>query len=102
MAVRNEFVWSEHHRRPEKCGVGKRGEDRQFAFPTFTDIERRRASISTDSRNMDEPLDSSSVRLDCQPLSQLHVHRMERVPSALNVKTNRIHHTVSASKRVGD
>ena len=57
MAVRNEFVWSEHHRRPEKCGVGKRAEDRQFAFPTFADIQRRRASISTDSRNMDEPLE---------------------------------------------
>ena len=70
MAVRNELVWSEHHRRPEKCGVGKRGEDRQFAFATFADIERRRASISTDSGNMDEPLDSSSVRLDCQPLSR--------------------------------
>src|SRR5712691_9260091 len=51
---------------------------------------------------MDEPLNSGSARLDRQPLRRLHVHGMKRLRSALDVKTDRIHHAVSAGKRIGD
>jgi hypothetical protein len=43
-----------------ECGVGKRSPDCKFAFATLADIERWRAGISTNSRNMDETLDSNS------------------------------------------
>jgi len=51
---------------------------------------------------MDESLNSGSARLDRQLLRRLHVHGMKCLFSALDVKTDRIHHTVGASKRIGD
>src|SRR5262249_17452413 len=51
---------------------------------------------------MDESLNSGSARLDRQLLRRLHVHGMECLLSALDVKTDRIHHTVSPGKRIGD
>ena len=50
---------------------------------------------------MHEPLHSGSARLSCNPLGGLDVHGMKGFLPLLDVKTDRIHHTVSANKCVG-
>ena len=40
--------------------------------------------------------------LELQPVGQLDMHGLKRLPSVLDVKTDRIYHTVSASKCIGD
>ena len=51
---------------------------------------------------MDQPLDSDLPRLGCQPLGTLDVQGMKGLRSVFYVKTDRIHRTVRASKRVCD
>lgn|SRR5512143_896692 len=51
---------------------------------------------------MDQPLDSGLECLSCQPLGTLDVQGMKSLRSVFDVKTDRIHHTVSASKRMRD
>jgi hypothetical protein len=49
-----------------------------------------------------EPLDSGSVCLSCYPFGRLDMHAMKRLLSVLDVKTDRIYHTESARKCIGD
>ena len=49
---------------------------------------------------MNESLDSDPARLRCHPLSRLDMNGMKSLLSVLDVKTNRIYNTVSASKRI--
>ncbi len=51
---------------------------------------------------MREPLNASSARLSRHPLGSLDVHGMKSLLSVLDIKTDRIDHTVSASKGIGD
>ena len=51
---------------------------------------------------MNQPLDPGLACLSCQPLGTLDVQRMKSLCSVLDVKTDRIHRTVSASKRTRD
>ncbi len=51
---------------------------------------------------MDESFDASSVRLNGYPPGGLDVNGMKSLRSALDVKTDRIHHAVSAGKRIRD
>ena len=51
---------------------------------------------------MNEPFDSSSLRLSRDPLGGLDVDGMERLLSLLDVKADCIHDTVSISKRIGN
>ena len=51
---------------------------------------------------MDEPFDAGSVCLSCNPLGRLDMHGMKGLPSVFDIKTDRIYHTVSASKCIGD
>ena len=50
---------------------------------------------------MREPLHSGSACLSCYPLGRLDVHGMKRLPSTLDVKTDRIYHPVGACKCIG-
>jgi hypothetical protein len=50
---------------------------------------------------MNEPLNAGSLRLDCDPLGGLDMNRVKGLPSALDVKTDRIYRAVSISKRLG-
>jgi hypothetical protein len=49
-----------------------------------------------------EPLDSGSVCLSCYPFGRLDMNGMKRLLSVLDVKTDRIYHTVSAGKGMSD
>jgi hypothetical protein len=51
---------------------------------------------------VDQPLDPGLACLSCQPLGTLDVQGMKSLCSVLDVKTDRIHHTESASKRARD
>jgi hypothetical protein len=51
---------------------------------------------------MDQPFRSGSACLSGYPFGRLDMHGMKRLLSMLDVKTDCIHHTVSASKGVGD
>ena len=51
---------------------------------------------------MREPLHSSAACLRCYPLGRLDMHGMKGLLSMLDVKTDRIHHTIGASKCIGD
>ena len=70
--------------------------------PALSDIERLRAGIGTDPRNMDEPFDPGSLRLNCDPMGRLDMDGMKRLRSVLDVKTNYVHRAVSISKRLGN
>jgi hypothetical protein len=91
-----------HDRWADQNGIGKGHPNRQFAFATLSDIERVRAGIGSDPRNMDEPFDSGSLRLSCDPLGRLDVDGMKRLPSLLDVEADCIYYAVSISKRIGD
>jgi len=91
-----------HDRWADQNGIGKGHSNRQFAFAALSDIERVRAGIGTDPRNMDEPFDSGSLRLSCDPLGRLDVDGMKRLPSLLDVEADCIYYAVSISKRIGD
>src|SRR5258705_240763 len=60
------------------------------------------SGIGADPRNMDEPFDSRSLRLSCDPLGRLDVDGMKRLPSLLDVEADCIYYAVSISKRIGD
>ena len=51
---------------------------------------------------MDQPLDPGLVCLSCQPLGTLDVQGLKSLRSVLDVKTDRIHHTISADNGIGD
>ena len=51
---------------------------------------------------MDEPFDSGSLRLSCDPFGRLDVDGTKRLPSLLDVKAGCIHRAVSISKRLGN
>ena len=51
---------------------------------------------------MNESLDSDPARLSCYPLGRLDMNGVKSLLSVLDVKTDRIYHTVSASKCIGD
>ena len=51
---------------------------------------------------MRNPLDSGLVCLNCYPFGRIDVHGMKRLLSVLDVKTDRIHHTISADNGIGD
>ena len=95
-------VGCEHHCRADQRGVGKCAAHRQLAFAALADIKRTRAGVGADARDVDEPLESGRVRLRCDPCGGRDVHGMERLPSMLDVKANRVHGRVGASQRIGD
>jgi hypothetical protein len=95
-------VRPEHHGWTDKCGVGKGGPYRQFAFAPFVDIKGGRGSVRADPRNVYEPLHPSEACLSSDPLRRFDMDGMKRFPSVLDVKTNRIHDTVSAGHRISD
>ena len=94
MVVRNRWA--------DQNGISKGLPNHQFAFAALSNIERRRSGIRANPRNMNEPFDASSLRLNCDPLGGLDVDGMERLRSLLDVKADCIHGTVSISKRIGD
>jgi hypothetical protein len=49
-----------------------------------------------------EPLDSSSACLSCYLCGRLDMHGMKGFLSVLDVKADRIYHTVSAGNGIGD
>jgi hypothetical protein len=49
-----------------------------------------------------EPLHSGSAGLRGYPLGSLDMHGVKSLLSVLDIKTDRIHHTVGASKGIGD
>ena len=51
---------------------------------------------------MSESFDSSSKGQNCEPFGRLDMHGMKRLMSMLDVKTDRIDHSVSTSKCIGD
>ena len=51
---------------------------------------------------MNEPLNSGSLRLSCDPLGKLDVDGMKRLPSLFDVKAYRIHRAVGIRKRIGN
>jgi hypothetical protein len=51
---------------------------------------------------MGEALHSGSACLSRYPFGRHDMHGMKSLLSVLDVKTDRIHHTVSAGKRIGD
>jgi hypothetical protein len=95
-------VRSEHHRRADEKRIGERCADRQFAFAALSDVAGWRASIGPDAGNVNKPLDSSPVRLNCYPLSRLDMNGMKSLRSVLDVKTDRIYNAVSAGQRLRD
>ena len=49
---------------------------------------------------MDEPFDAGSLRLNCDPLGRLDVDGMKRLPSVLDVETDRIDRAISVGQRI--
>ena len=58
--------------------------------------------IGANSRHVDESLDTGSVGLSCDAFGSLNVDRIKRVVAALDIKTDRVDHTVGAGDRIGD
>ena len=50
----------------------------------------------------EKPSQMSDGLMSCYPLGSLDVYGMKGLLSVLDVKTDRIHHTVSASKCISD
>jgi hypothetical protein len=73
-----------------------------FKAPPPSDIQRLRASIGTNPRNMNEPFDSASLHLSRDPFGRLGMYGMKRFLSPLDVKADGIHCAVSVGKRVGN
>jgi hypothetical protein len=96
------IIRPKHDRRADQNSVCKGRPDRQFALPPLSDIERLRAGIGTDPRYMDEPFDSGSLRLSCDPSGRLDVDGMKRFPPVLDVKADCVHRAVSIVKRFGN
>ena len=61
-----------------------------------------RSGIRADSGDVNEPIDSSTVRLSRYPLGSLDVNGMKSLRSVLGVKADRIYNTVGAGKRIRD
>src|SRR2546421_8404855 len=51
---------------------------------------------------MREAFHSGSACLSGYPLSRLDMHGMKRLLSVLDIKADRIHHTIGAGKHIGD
>ena len=81
-------VWPKHHGRTDNERIGERGPYCQFTLPTLANIKRLRAGIGTNPRNMNQPLNAGSLRLDCHPLSGLDMNGMKGLPPVFNVKTD--------------
>jgi hypothetical protein len=58
--------------------------------------------LRTSTARLGEPSDSGSMRLSCYPLGGFDVHGMKSLRSMLDVKTDRIYHSVSAGKCIRD
>jgi len=101
MVVRNGSS-GPNDRWADQNGISKGLPNRQFALTALSDIKRLRAGIGPNPRNMDEPFDSSSLRLSRDPLGRLDVDGMKRLPSVLDIKADCIHRAVSTSKRFGN
>jgi hypothetical protein len=87
-----------NHRRTHENRVGERGPHRQFAFAALADVERRRGRVGANSRDLDEPLDSVSLRARRHAARRLHVHGVERAPAPLDVEADRVDYPVSAGE----
>jgi hypothetical protein len=95
-------IRSEHHRRADEKRPDERSPDRHFAFAALSDVARWGGGIGADSRDVNEPIDSSTVCLSRYPLRRLDVNGMKNLLSALDVKANRIYHAVGPGERVRD
>ena len=51
---------------------------------------------------MDEPFHSSPARQNCHPFGSLDMHRVKRLPSVLDIETDRIDRAVSVGQRIDD
>src|SRR5262249_18899416 len=51
-----------------------------------------------DSRDMDKPFHSGPARQNCHPLGSLDMHRVKRLPSVLDVETDRIDRAISVGQ----
>ena len=79
---KKRIIQPKHNRWADQNGISKGLPNRQFAFAALSNIERWRAGIGTNPRNMNEPFDSRSLRLSRDPLGGLDVDGMERLRSA--------------------
>ena len=75
---------------------GKAHLDCMFAFAAAADIRRARAGIGAYSGNVDESLESDSVRQGRNPLGAVHMHGPERFAPMLHIKTDGVYSGVSA------
>ena len=91
-----------HDRWTDQNGISKGLPNRQFALTALSDVDRSRAGIGADPRNMDESFDPRSLCLSRNPLGSLDVDGMKRLSSLLDVKADRVHNAVSIGKRIGD
>jgi hypothetical protein len=96
------IIRPKHDRRADQKGIIKGLPNRQFALTALSDVERLRARIGTDPRNMDESFDPGSLCLSRDPLGSLDVDGMKRLSSLLDVKADRVDRAVSIRKRIGD
>jgi hypothetical protein len=51
---------------------------------------------------MSEPFHASAACLSSYPVGRLYMYGMKGLLSVLDVKTDRIHHTISADNGIGD
>ena len=51
---------------------------------------------------MSNPIDSGMMCLSGYPLGRIDVNGVKGLPSALDIKANRIHNAVGAGKRIRD
>ena len=96
------IIRPKHDRWADQKGISKDLPNRQFALTALSDVERLRAGIGTDPRNMDESFDPGSLCLSRDPLGSPDVDGMKRLSSLLDVKADCVHRAVSIGKRIGD
>jgi hypothetical protein len=84
--------------RSESANVARTARSPSPHFRIHSDCEPASPPIP---RNVDNALDSGSMSLSCYPLRRCDVHGIKSLPSALDVKTDRIYHTVGSDKRIG-
>jgi hypothetical protein len=77
------IIWAKHDRWTDQNSISKCFSNRQFALTALSDIQRLRASIGTNSRNMNEPFDSASLRLSRDAFGGLDMDGMKRLLSPL-------------------
>jgi hypothetical protein len=74
-------IRAKHDRWTDQNGISKGFPNRQFAFAALSDIERWRARIGTNPRNMNEPFDPASLHLSRHPSGRLDMDGMKRLLS---------------------